>query len=97
MPEPKDMVETTNYRGFTHKDCEFFPCHEGVAEDQFNCLFCYCPLQFLECPGPYTVFEDKNGNKRKDCSLCSLPHEGYNKSWWFIQSWLENPEPWKGE
>jgi hypothetical protein len=49
---------------------------------------------FLKCPGPYTVFTDKNGTVRKDCSRCTLPHHGYDKSWNFIQKWLEKPEVW---
>ena len=65
-------------------------------EREFNCLFCYCPLIAYECPGPYKVFTDKNGLKRKDCSDCTLPHNGYRKSWNFIQKWLERPVIWDG-
>ena len=35
------------YRFFQHRACEFFPCHKGVEEEQFSCLFCYCPLYAL--------------------------------------------------
>lgn len=99
MPEPKDVTQTANFKGFTHTACEFFPCHTGVKEPEknFNCLFCYCPLTWLECPGPFTIFTDKHGNKRRDCSACNLPHNGLEKSWNFIQRWLENPKPWNGE
>jgi Zn-finger protein len=92
--EPKDVVSTTNFKGFSNKSCEFFPCHKRHTE--FNCLFCYCPLAFLNCPGPYKVFTDKNGLKRKDCSSCTLPHHGFNNSWNFIQKWLAKPIPWDG-
>ena len=92
MAEPKDTVKTTHFKGFTNTQCEFFPCHKPHKE--FNCLFCYCPLVQLKCPGPYVAFKDKNGIMRKDCSACTLPHHGYDKSWSFIQKWLEKPEAW---
>lgn len=94
--EPQHKVSTTNFKGFTNKQCEFFPCHKGIKPEEFNCLFCYCPLVFLECPGDYVVFEDKKGIKRKDCSACALPHKGIDASWRFIQKWLDNPKPWGG-
>ncbi|NJL70258.1 MAG: hypothetical protein HC888_00995 [Candidatus Competibacteraceae bacterium] len=96
MPEPKTTVQTTNFKGYTNTSCEFFPCHKGVKPKEFNCLFCYCPLVFLECPGPYEVFTDANGLKRKDCSNCTLPHKGINRSWNFIQHHLKTPKPWGG-
>ncbi len=37
-----------NYKKFQHKNCEYFPCHKGVSEDVYNCLFCYCPLYMLK-------------------------------------------------
>ena len=54
-----------------HRQCEFFPCHKGVEEDKFNCLFCYCPLYMLgnECGGNFKVT-----NGVKDCSGCTKPH-----------------------
>ena len=38
---------------FQNRACEYFPCHKGVADEDFNCLFCYCPLYLLgdECGG----------------------------------------------
>ena len=45
-----------NYQFFQNRDCEFFPCHQGVRKEDFNCLFCYCPL--------YALGEDCGG----DCS-----------------------------
>ena len=43
------------YRFFQHRACEFFPCHSGVREEDFNCLFCYCPLYALgrRCGGSF--------------------------------------------
>ena len=97
MPEPKDITENKAYMGFQNKACPFWMCHTGIKEEDFNCLHCYCALAFLECCGPYEVFTDANGIKRKDCSGCPLPHDGIEKSWKFIQRWLENPKPWNGE
>ena len=95
MPEPKDITTNEAYKGFTNWNCPFLPCHKGVKRE-FSCLLCYCPLIAYECPGPYKVFTDKHGNKRKDCSNCTLPHDGYHASWNFIQKWLENPKIWGG-
>lgn len=97
MTQPKDQVTTEHYKGYTNDQCEFFPCHKGIDVATYNCLFCYCPLVFLECPGDYVVFTDARGIVRKDCSTCTLPHNGYHKSWNFIQHWLNAPKPWKGE
>ena len=35
---------TNSYRFFQNKECEYFPCHKAENEEEFNCLFCYCPL-----------------------------------------------------
>ena len=61
-----------NYEFFQHKDCEYFPCHQGIAEEDFNCLFCYCPLYALgdKCGGDFVFLE----NGVKDCSGCLRPH-----------------------
>ena len=92
---PIEVQKTTNFMGFENKQCEFFPCHSNVIGEH-NCLFCFCPLAFLECPGPYTVVESPtdSGIYRKDCSKCKLPHEGIERSWKFINKWLENPKTW---
>lgn len=57
---------------FTNRACEYFPCHEGIDERDFNCLFCYCPLYALgpDCGGDFTY--TKSG--RKNCKNCALPH-----------------------
>lgn len=87
--EPKDTVKTQNFKSFSHKECEFFPCHGD--EDQ-NCLFCYCPLAWLECPGKFTIIESPKGVFRKDCSGCKVTHS--NKGGWeLVQKWLEYPKP----
>lgn len=65
-----------NYKFFCHKDCEFFPCHKTDKPDEFNCLFCYCPLYALgdQCGGNFRYTE----NNIKDCSKCMLPHRKEN-------------------
>jgi len=71
-----DIKMSENYKFFQHKKCEFFPCHKVKDEEKFNCLFCYCPLYFLEeCGGNNTNF-----NGVKDCSNCMIPHSqnGYD-------------------
>lgn len=57
---------------FSNRGCKYFPCHEGIAEEDFNCLFCYCPLYALgpDCGGNFT-YTDKG---RKNCKNCGIPH-----------------------
>ena len=68
-----------NYAFFQNRECEYFPCHRGVEEQNFNCLFCYCPLYCLgdRCGGSFTYLS----NGIKDCSTCTKPHrrENYDK------------------
>lgn len=61
---------------FAHRECEHFPCHKGADEDNFNCLFCYCPLYLLgeKCGGDFVFRPDG----RKDCSGCMYPHRREN-------------------
>lgn len=70
------MKETENYKFFQHRECEYFPCHQIENNENFNCLFCYCPLYALgkECGGNYTY--TKKGIK--NCSQCIFPHEKEN-------------------
>ena len=61
-----------HYSQFTNRAGEFFPCHKTDDPDNFNCLFCYCPLYALgdDCGGNF-VYTPKGV---KDCSNCLLPH-----------------------
>ena len=70
------MSDTQNYRFFQHRECEYFPCHKGVAEADFNCLFCYCPLYALgqKCGGNCQYTD----SGYKDCSKCAFPHQRKN-------------------
>ena len=65
-----------HYKFCQNKDCEYFPCHKGIAEADFNCLFCFCPLYTLgsRCGGNFTFLE----NGIKDCSNCTKPHHREN-------------------
>ena len=68
----RTVVKTENFKYFQHRECEYFPCHEGADPDNFSCLFCYCPLYFLgdKCGGNFTF--TKNGVK--NCTGCIRPH-----------------------
>ena len=59
---------------FRNVDCAYFPCHEGVEEGSFNCLFCYCPLYALgpSCGGHFTY----TSSGVKDCSGYTRLHDG---------------------
>ena len=66
------------YKFISHRECEFFPCHKVENDEDFNCLFCYCPLYALgdRCGGDFVYLE----NGVKDCSGCMVPHSsgGYD-------------------
>jgi len=68
-----------NYDFFQNRKCEYFPCHKGADQEDFNCLFCYCPLYALgdKCGGSFTYTD----SGIKDCSRCLRPHrrENYSK------------------
>ena len=69
-------METENFKFYQHKECEFFPCHETKDVENFNCLFCYCPLYALgdNCGGSFKY----NEKGFKDCTNCILPHRRSN-------------------
>ena len=68
--------KTEYYRFFQNRQCEYFPCHEGIPEEEFNCLFCYCPLYALgkRCGGSCTVTD----SGIKSCMDCTFPHRRDN-------------------
>ena len=43
--------EECAYSFTQHTACEFFPCHKTAHPEDFNCLFCYCPLYTLGSKG----------------------------------------------
>ena len=63
---------------FQNRACEYFPCHQGIDEADFNCLFCYCPLYALgkACGGNCTYME----SGIKSCMGCTFPHRRENYS-----------------
>ena len=65
-----------HYRFFQNKECEYFPCHKMENTEEFNCLFCYCPLYALgeKCRGNY-VYTEKG---IKNCTNCNIPHRAKN-------------------
>ena len=71
--------EEYSSRFFQNTACEYFPCHQGIDRENFNCLFCYCPLYALgkACGGKYGYTE----NGVKSCMNCVFPHrrENYDK------------------
>ncbi len=78
------MVKNS-HKFFQNKECQYFPCHKGLEE--FNCLFCYCPLySFRECAGNPSYLE-KEGKRIKVCTDCTFPHrpENYEK----MLEWLK--------
>lgn len=75
----KHTEKEAHYAFFSNRACEYFPCHEHADPDNFNCLFCYCPLYVLgdRCGGQFVWLKDGT----KDCSKCLFPHrrENYSK------------------
>ena len=58
-----------------NRGCEYFPCHNVSEENEFSCLFCYCPLYLMpDCGGKFSLLP----NGVKDCSNCLLPHKEEN-------------------
>lgn len=68
--------QTQNHQFFQNTACKYFPCHEGIPPEDFNCLFCYCPLYALgrKCGGNCTYTE----KGYKSCKNCSFPHQREN-------------------
>ncbi len=73
-----DDRKSKHYSYFQNTSCEFFPCHKGADPENFNCLFCYCPLYPLgeTCGGFFRYTKDGY----KDCSDCLVPHKQENYS-----------------
>lgn len=68
--------QIAHYSFFANRECEYFPCHATDDPDNFNCLFCYCPLYMLgrKCGGKFRY----NGKGIKICTDCSFPHRREN-------------------
>ena len=61
---------------FRNYECVHFPCHKVESSEDFNCLFCYCPLYTLgsACGGNCEFLE----NGVKSCMNCGFPHHRKN-------------------
>lgn len=72
----EESWKSKEYSFFCHKKCEYFPCHKTDDPDNFNCLFCYCPLYALgdRCGGNFRYTESGT----KDCTHCTIPHRREN-------------------
>ena len=70
------MREHGTYSFFQNRACEYFPCHQTDHPEDFNCLFCYCPLYALgkRCGGHFRYTD----SGVKDCSACLVPHRREN-------------------
>ncbi len=70
--------ERKHYSFFQNRECEYFPCHSTENPEDFNCLFCYCPLYALgeKCGGCFRYTE----KGIKDCTGCLFPHKPENYS-----------------
>lgn len=60
---------------FCNTACEYFPCHAIEEGADFNCLFCYCPMNpYEDCPGTPKYVKTPEGKRIKDCTHCTFPH-----------------------
>ncbi len=61
-----------SYKFIQNIECEYFPCHKNIDIENFNCLFCYCPLYALGdgCGGNPTY----TSNGVKSCMECEVVH-----------------------
>lgn len=67
-------MKENSARYFNNRACRYYPCHRVENDEDFNCLFCYCPLYALgdKCGGNFH-YTDRG---IKDCTDCSAPHRG---------------------
>lgn len=70
---PHSNHKDKHYSYLCNRECEYFPCHPNADRDNFNCLFCYCPLYVLgdRCGGNFTYLS----NGCKSCVNCLYPHQ----------------------
>ena len=84
-------MKENDHTFFANTSCQYYPCHQGTDTEDFNCLFCYCPLYSLgeRCGGNFTY----TSSGVKDCSGCAIPHSpgGYERIVGIL-SGFEKPE-----
>ena len=80
MPGKKKQTivewENKGFSFFKNDKCEWFPCHKTEDLENFNCLFCFCPLYSLgeKCGGNFEYLD----NGVKACCNCMFPHKREN-------------------
>ena len=67
-----------DFHFFTNTDCRYFPCHQGIPEEEFNCMHCYCALYFAEDCGGNPKYTETG---IRDCSDCTIVHEKNGWTW----------------
>jgi len=72
----KSKRPKASFKYFENRDCKYFPCHKMDIQD-FNCLFCFCPLYFAICPGT-PRYKERNKIMFKSCTDCEYPHRPEN-------------------
>ena len=79
LDEPSLAAHPASASFFQNRACPHFPCHEGIAARDFNCLFCYCPLYALgpNCGGNFTYTE----RGRKNWNVTFPTREKTAQSW----------------
>lgn len=89
----KSASSQQDHTFFTNRSCKYFPCHKTEDTDNFNCLFCYCPLYAMgpDCGGHFR-FTEKGV---KDCTGCLVPHkrENYPVIMDKLRAWNRRREP----
>lgn len=74
--------------------CFWYPCHQHIPDDEFDCRLCYCPfyekcsqLELTKLGGYWKHYKEKYGNVKKvwACENCTIVHHKsmYKK----IQQW----------
>lgn len=75
----KSLSMENSYKYFKNEKCRYFPCHPGMPGDEFNCLFCFCPMNpYEDCLGKPDYIKRPGGKIVKDCSGCAFPHDPQN-------------------
>ena len=76
-------MDGKHYCFVQNRSCEYYPCHMGIPEEEFNCLFCFCPLYALgkHCDGQFRYLPSGT----KSCEDCLIPHRRACYDWVIAQ------------
>jgi len=78
-----------DFHFFQNTQCRYFPCHGkkrgtgSVPIEDFNCMFCHCPLFFINCGIKVPMLKGF-----KDCSTCTRIHD--KDGWKFVMARLRD-------